>query len=160
MKKLEAEIDLSIFLWFGNPGCFVPAKFQNVNKCFKIVTSCLNFDFKAFFVNLVSGKFVTLQKWWRFCATVVAWQPVITFKGKNFFPTQKLSKLHSNGYWKVFISSFFLYRRTPLYAIDRDRKICLAYNKFPYKKTKDDCKLEDRFYRKASFSIAYTRIRR
>ncbi len=44
--------------------------------------------------------------------------------------------------------------------MDRDRKICLAYNEFAYKKTKDDCKLEDRFYEKASFSIAYMQIRR
>ncbi len=52
------------------------------------------------------------------------------------------------------------YRRTSLYAIDRDRKIWLAYNEFAYKKTKDDCKLEDRFYKKASFSIANSQIKR
>ncbi len=37
------------------------------------------------------------------------------------------------------------YGQTSLYAIDRDRKICLAYKEFAYKKTKDDCKLDDRF---------------
>jgi hypothetical protein len=41
-----------------------------------------------------------------------------------------------------------IYRWTSLYAIDRDHEICLAYNKFTYKKTKVDCKLEDRFYKK------------
>ncbi len=50
------------------------------------------------------------------------------------------------------------YRRTSLYAIDRNHKICLAYNEFAYKKTKDDCKLKDTFYKQVSFSIAYMRI--
>jgi len=36
-----------------------------------------------------------------------------------------------------------------LYARDRDSKNRLAYNEFAYKKTKDDCKLEDRFQKKA-----------
>ena len=40
-----------------------------------------------------------------------------------------------------------VYRRTSLYAVDRDRKIWLAYNEFAYQKTKDDYKLEDRFYK-------------
>jgi len=37
------------------------------------------------------------------------------------------------------------YRWTSLYARDRDSKNRLAYNKFECKKTKDHCKLEDRF---------------
>ncbi len=36
----------------------------------------------------------------------------------------------------------------------------LAYNKFAYKNTKDDRKLEDRFQKKGHFWIAYTRNRR
>ena len=36
----------------------------------------------------------------------------------------------------------------------------LAYNKFEYKKTKDDCKLEDRFQKNGQFSVAYTQNRR
>ncbi len=40
------------------------------------------------------------------------------------------------------------YSRTSLYTRDRDRKICLAYNEFAYKKNKDDHKIEDRFYKK------------
>jgi hypothetical protein len=35
-----------------------------------------------------------------------------------------------------------------LFSRDRDQKICLAFTKFAYKKTKDDYKLEDRFYKK------------
>ena len=47
-------------------------------------------------------------------------------------------------------------------ARDRARKNKLAYNKFAYnkfayKKTKDDCKLEDRFRKNGQFSVAYTR---
>ncbi len=42
----------------------------------------------------------------------------------------------------VFLKQFVAaYRQTLLYAIDRDCKICLTYNEFAYKKTKDDCKL-------------------
>ena len=41
------------------------------------------------------------------------------------------------------------YRWTSLYARDRDSKNRLAYNEFAYKKTKDDCKLEDKFQKKA-----------
>jgi len=37
-----------------------------------------------------------------------------------------------------------MYRWTSLYARDRDPK-----NRLAYKKTKDDCKLEDRFQKKA-----------
>jgi len=37
---------------------------------------------------------------------------------------------------------------TSLYARDRDFKNSLAYNEFAYKKTKDYCKLEDRFQKK------------
>ena len=33
-----------------------------------------------------------------------------------------------------------------------DQKNKLSYNEFVYKKTKDDCKLEDRFYKNAQFS--------
>jgi len=41
------------------------------------------------------------------------------------------------------------------------RKIhSLAYNEFAYKKTRDYCKLEDRFQKKVHFSIAYTQNRR
>jgi len=54
----------------------------------------------------------------------------------------------------------FKYRGTSLYARDRDSKNMLAYNEFAYKKTNDHCKLEDRFQKKANFSIAYTRNRR
>ncbi len=36
------------------------------------------------------------------------------------------------------------YRCLSLYAIDRDQKYMFTFNKFAYKKTKDDCKLEDR----------------
>jgi hypothetical protein len=46
------------------------------------------------------------------------------------------------------------YRWTSLYARDRDFKNRLAYNKFAYKKTKDDCKLDDRFQKKGHFWIA------
>jgi len=49
---------------------------------------------------------------------------------------------------------------TSLYARDRDSKNRLAYNEFAYKKTKDDCKLEDRFQKKGHFWIAYTQNRR
>ncbi len=31
--------------------------------------------------------------------------------------------------------------------MDRDHEIWLAYNEFAYKKTKDDFKFEDRFYK-------------
>ncbi len=37
------------------------------------------------------------------------------------------------------------YRRTSLYAIVRDQKNRFAYNKFAYKKTKNDCQLGDTF---------------
>jgi len=40
------------------------------------------------------------------------------------------------------------YRWTWLYSRDRDSKNRLEYNKFAYKKTKDYCKLEDRFQKK------------
>ena len=43
----------------------------------------------------------------------------------------------------------FEYRWTSLYARDRDSKNWFTYNEFAYKKTKDDCKLEDRFQKKA-----------
>ena len=39
-----------------------------------------------------------------------------------------------------------MYRCPSLYARDREQKNMLAYNKFAYKKTKDDCKLEDRLF--------------
>ncbi len=42
-----------------------------------------------------------------------------------------------------------IYRWTSLYARDRDSKNWFAYNEFAYKKTKDDCKLDDRFQKKA-----------
>jgi len=41
------------------------------------------------------------------------------------------------------------YRWTLLYARDRDSKNMLEYNEFAYKKTKDFCKLEDRFQKNA-----------
>jgi hypothetical protein len=43
---------------------------------------------------------------------------------------------------------------------DRDSKNMLTYNEFAYKKTKDHCKLEDRFNKKCHFSIAYSHIRK
>jgi len=46
------------------------------------------------------------------------------------------------------------FRPTSLYARDRDSKNILEYNEFEYKKTNDHCKLEDRFQKKANFSIA------
>jgi len=46
------------------------------------------------------------------------------------------------------------------YSRYRDSKNRLAYNEFAYKKTKDDCKLEDRFQKKGHFRIAYTQNRR
>jgi hypothetical protein len=53
---------------------------------------------------------------------------------------------------------FLNYRWISLYAIDRDQKIWLAYNKFAYKKTKGDCKLGDTFQKNGQFAIAGTRI--
>jgi len=41
------------------------------------------------------------------------------------------------------------YRWTSLYARDADSKNRLTYNECAYKKTKDDCKLEDWFQKKA-----------
>ncbi len=49
--------------------------------------------------------------------------------------------------WNILWHIGHVYRLTSLYAIDRDRKIWLAYNKYAFKKTKDDFKLEDRFYK-------------
>jgi len=46
------------------------------------------------------------------------------------------------------------YRWTSLYARDRDSKNGLAYNEFAYKKTKGDCKSEDRFQKRGHFWIA------
>jgi hypothetical protein len=40
------------------------------------------------------------------------------------------------------------YRWTSLFERDKDQKNCLAYNKFAYKKTKNDYKLEDRPFKK------------
>ena len=45
----------------------------------------------------------------------------------------------------AFLGKIVLYRFPSLYARDRDRINIVAYNKFAYKKTMDDCKLEDRF---------------
>jgi len=47
--------------------------------------------------------------------------------------------------------SFDVFYANWLPAINRDRdsKNRLEYNEFAYKKTKDDCKLEDRFQKKA-----------
>ncbi len=56
--------------------------------------------------------------------------------------------------------AFCEYRWTLLYAIDRDQKICLTYNKLAYKKIKNDRKLGDRFQKYDQFAIADTRIRR
>jgi len=42
-----------------------------------------------------------------------------------------------------------IYRWTSLYARYKDSKNRLAYNEFAYKKTKNCCKLEDRFQKKA-----------
>ncbi len=39
---------------------------------------------------------------------------------------------------------------------DRNQKNMLAYNEFAYKKTKDDCKVEDRFQKNDQFSVTYT----
>ncbi len=44
------------------------------------------------------------------------------------------------------------------YAIDRDQKIWLSYNKSAYKKTKNDCKLGDTVQKNGQFAIADTRI--
>ncbi len=52
------------------------------------------------------------------------------------------------AFWLRPLNSKMLYRRTSLYARDRDLKICLLYNEFAYKKTNDDHKIEDRFYKK------------
>jgi len=52
------------------------------------------------------------------------------------------------------------YRWTSLYERDRDCKNRLAYKEFAYKKTQDDCKLEDRFQKKVNFWIAYMQNRR
>jgi len=49
---------------------------------------------------------------------------------------------------------------TSLYARDRDSKNRLAYNEFAYKKTKGDCKSEDRFQKRGNFWIAYMRKHR
>ncbi len=51
-----------------------------------------------------------------------------------------------------------MYRCTLLYAIDRDQKICLAYNEFAYKKTKIDYKLGDTFQKNGQFAIADSQI--
>jgi hypothetical protein len=53
-----------------------------------------------------------------------------------------------------------IYRWTSLYARDRDSKNRLIYNKFAYKKTKGDCKSEDRFQKRGHFWIAYMQNRR
>ncbi len=42
--------------------------------------------------------------------------------------------------------------------IDWDTKNRLAYNKFTYKKTKDDCKLEDRFRKKPISALHICKI--
>ncbi len=52
------------------------------------------------------------------------------------------------------------YKWTSLYALDRDRKNCLAYNEFSYKKIKNDFKLEDLFQKYGQFAITDTRIQR
>ncbi len=43
------------------------------------------------------------------------------------------------------------YRWTLFYGRDRDAKNMLPYNEFPYKKTNDHSKLEDRFQKKGHF---------
>jgi len=50
------------------------------------------------------------------------------------------------------------YRWTSLYARDRDPKNRLSYNEFAYKKTKDDCKFEDRFQKKAISGLHISEI--
>jgi len=51
-----------------------------------------------------------------------------------------------------------MYRWTSLYARNRDSKNSLAYNEFAYKKTKDYCKLEGRFQKKAIFQFYICKI--
>ncbi len=52
---------------------------------------------------------------------------------------------------------FHKYSWTSLNVIERDKKIRLEYNEFTYKKTKNDCKLGDKFQKNGQFAIADTR---
>jgi hypothetical protein len=65
-----------------------------------------------------------------------------------------LALLSFSSPWKN-IRKLWQYRRTSLNARDRDQEIRIAYKEFAYKKTKDACKLRDRFLKKGLFSIAY-----
>jgi hypothetical protein len=46
---------------------------------------------------------------------------------------------------------YYVYRWTSLYARDRDSKNTLEFNEFEYKKIYNQCKLEDKFQKKAIF---------
>ncbi len=51
-----------------------------------------------------------------------------------------------------------MYRWPPLYTRDRDKKM-LSHNQFAYTKTKNECKLEDRYQKSDQFSVAFTQNR-
>ena len=67
------------------------------------------------------------------------------YKGWTDESTDKfLNSLCNNWLNSTSLESILEYRFPSLYARDRDRKNVLAYNEFADKKTRDDCKLEDR----------------
>jgi hypothetical protein len=59
----------------------------------------------------------------------------------------------------IFATKFAVQVDLLIIARDRDSKNMITYNELTNKKTDDHCKLEDRFQKKAHFSISYLQIR-
>jgi hypothetical protein len=83
-----------------------------------------------------------------FSATLIFLLSYVTF-GANWWQKRK-------PYYPFYYQKSY---DTLLYEIDRDQKICLAYNKFAYKNIKNDCKLGYTFQKYGEFAIADAQIR-
>ena len=84
---------------------------------------------------------------------------LLTFLDGDSSP-DSAGKVGVNAILKMNYFSSYTYRCPSLYARDRNRKNKLACNAFAYKKTKNDCKLEDKFQKNGLFTVAYMRNRR
>ncbi len=84
-----------------------------------------------------------------YCLQVVVVQRLFMLQKVKIGPQTSGHSWQVVAIWWWSLAQVWLYRWTSLYARDRDYKNRLKYNKFANKKTKDDCKLEDRFQKKA-----------
>ncbi len=111
-----------------------------------------------FLSNIVQNGWPDCFVWWHL---LIVWMDRYSLWQKTYWFLFVTIDIFSFGWrythsWNdLHILALTVFRGASIYENDRDQKICISYKEFAYKKSKDDCNLEDSFNKRMILNCIY-----